>query len=103
MDVFVLGHLGAGHKAGGNGEEEQPTEQEVVLMHEVFQLPSGALCRLIAPSLTLAILFNKPDKEWLLATEIIDINYEKERYIPQWRSSLSLRLESRTLGCLLQP
>ena len=75
----------------------------VVLMHEVFQLPSSVLCRLIAPSLTLPILFVKPDKEWLLATEIIDINYEKERYIPQWRSSLSLRLGSRTLGCLLQP
>ena len=83
MDVYVLGRLGAGHKAGGNGEEERPTEQVVVLMHEVFQLPSSALCRLIALSLTLPNLSVKPDKEWLIATEIININYKKERYIPQ--------------------
>ena len=49
MDV-VLGRLGAGHKAGGNGEEERPTERVVILMHKVFQLPSGALCRLVKAS-----------------------------------------------------
>ena len=85
MDVYALSRLRAGQKAGGNGEEERPTERVVmvvVLMYEVFQLPSSVLCHLITPSLTLPILFVKPDKEWLLATEIIDINYKKERCIP---------------------
>ena len=77
MDV-VLGRLGAGHKAGGNGEEERPTERVVILMHKVFQLPSGALCRLIALSLTLLILFVKPDQEWSLAMELIDITIRKK-------------------------
>ena len=77
MDV-VLGRLGAGHKAGGTGEEERPTERVVILMHKVFQLPSGALCRLIVLSLTLLILFVKPDQEWSLAMELIDITIRKK-------------------------
>ena len=112
MDVYVLGRLGLGegHKAGGNGEEERPTEQVVVLiirllMHEVFQLPSSALCRLVAPSLTLPILFVKPDKEWLFATEIIDIpirkkdTYLSEGFLPRCISKVGLSDAS----CNLEP
>ncbi len=46
--------LGTGHKKSGKEEEE---ERVVVLMNKVLQLPSCSCGYLVAPSLTLLILF----------------------------------------------
>ena len=74
--------MGTGHKGSGKGEEERPTEWVVVLVYKVFQFPSGACHSLIAPSLTLFILFVETRMpELLLATERITIDYGKDTYL----------------------
>jgi hypothetical protein len=56
-----------GHRKGGNGEEGQPTERVVILVHEMFQFLSGISRYLFEPSWTLLILFvERVSKEALL-------------------------------------